>query len=107
MIASKIVKKIKAEILCFCCLANHMNGHSTVICWYLVEFACIEDGPKPEEMVDSGYCKEFEPGTPGLSASEASLARILHENADNGVYFIKSVSESICSIGPMIIKQWA
>ena len=25
----------------------------------------------------------------------------MHENVDNGVYFIKSVSESICSIGPM------
>ena len=28
-----------------------------------------------------------------------ALIRILHENADNGVYFIKSVSESVCSIG--------
>ena len=36
-----------------------------------------------------------------------TLARILHENADNGVCFIKSVSESVCSIGPMKIKQWA
>jgi len=29
-----------------------------------------------------------------------TLARILHENADNGVYFIKSVSESQVRLAP-------
>ena len=32
--------------------------------------------------------------------TQSELARILHENADNGVYFIKSVSESQVRLAP-------
>jgi len=73
MIVSINVQKIITEILCFGILANQMKGHYTVIRWDLLKFSCIEDGPEPEELIDSGYCNEFDPGTPGLSASEASL----------------------------------
>lgn len=73
MIVSKIVQKITAEILCFGSLANQMNGHYTVIRWDLLKFARIEDRSEPEELIDSGYSNEFGPGTPGLSANEASL----------------------------------
>jgi hypothetical protein len=64
--------------------------------------------------MDSGSAKTLS-GTTGLffdfHFSQASmhpsgflsirlLTRILHENADNGVFFIKSVSEPVCLIGP-------